>query len=193
MEEKMKMSETVMLIDASFLNFVIADVKKNFERMLKRELQLIDVSRLITYLSLDADVSEGKNDVQVLFIYDDESAKLEHCQPASLAGELNNVAFSNELGEFSFYSFQPEKIATLQELYLESLKLIAESKEVKKLIILSFNEEYETKVVSALKGVEEMEIIQFRMNEPDKDLAFRWEMLAYPLMQALGIRGDELQ
>jgi hypothetical protein len=31
------------------------------------------------------------------------------------------------------------------------------------------------------------------MNEPDGDINYRWEMLAYPVMQALGIRGDELQ
>ena len=41
MEEEIKMAETVMLIDASFLNFVTEDIKKNFERMLNRDLWLI--------------------------------------------------------------------------------------------------------------------------------------------------------
>lgn len=30
------------------------------------------------------------------------------------------------------------------------------------------------------------------MNEPEATVDYRWEMLAYPIMQALGIRGDEL-
>ncbi|WP_321436549.1 DUF6621 family protein [uncultured Bacteroides sp.] len=193
MEEEIKMAETVMLIDAAFLNFVTEDVKKNFERMLNRELQDMDLSHLFTYIALDAGISEGKNEMQIFFIYDDDSASLAHAQPSDMVKELNNVAFSNEFGEFCFNTFQPEKMASREELFLESLKVIADSKEVKKLIVLSFNEEYGDKVNDILKDVEKKDLIQFRMNEPEQDIKYRWEMLAYPVMQSLGIRGDELQ
>ena len=49
MDEKIKFSSNVILIDAAFLNLVITDLKKYFERTLKRELQEIDLSELITY------------------------------------------------------------------------------------------------------------------------------------------------
>jgi len=192
MEEEIKMAETVMLIDAAFLNFVTEDVKMNFERMLNRELQDMDLSHLFTYIALDAGISEGKNEMQIFFIYDDDSASLVHAQPSDMVKELNNVAFSNEFGEFCFNTFQPEKMASREELFLESLKVIADSKEVKKLIVLSFNEEYGDKVNDILKDVEKKDLIQFRMNEPEQDIKYRWEMLAYPVMQSLGIRGDEL-
>lgn len=193
MEEDIKMAETVMLVDASFLNFVTEDIKKNFERMLNRELQEIDLSHLFTYIALDAGISEGKNEMQIFFIYDTDSSRLVHTQPSDLTSELNNVAFSNEFGEFCFNTFQPENMASREELYLESLKVLVDTEEVKRVIVLSFNEEYGEKVHKILKKVEEKELVQFRMNEPEYETSYRWEMLAYPLMQALGIRGDELQ
>ncbi|BEG99127.1 DUF6621 family protein [Bacteroides sedimenti] len=193
MEEKIKMAETVMLIDAAFLNFVTEDLKKNFERMLSRKLQDIDLSHLFTYLALDAGITEGKNDIQVFFIYDDESAQLKHAQPSDLAKELNGVAFNNEFGEFSFNTFQPEGMATREELFLESLKVVKDAEGTKRIVVLSFNEEYESEVLSILKEVKEKEVIQFRMSEPQEEVSFRCEILAYPLMHSLGIRGDELQ
>lgn len=193
MEEKIKMAETVMLIDAAFLNLVTEDLKKNFERMLSRELQEIDLSHLFTYLALDAGISEGKNEIQIFFIYDDESARLVHAQPSDLAKELNGVAFSNEFGEFSFNTFQPEGMATREELFLESLKVVKDAEGTKRIVVLSFNEEYGNKVFSVLQEVKEKEVIQFRMDEPETEADFRWEILAYPVMQSLGIRGDELQ
>ena len=40
---QIKLSETVVLIDAAFLNFVITDMKKYFEATLQRTLQEIDL------------------------------------------------------------------------------------------------------------------------------------------------------
>jgi len=40
--------------------------------------------------------------------------------------------------------------------------------------------------------VTEKEIILFCMDEPQQESRHYWEMLAYPLMQSLGIKGDEL-
>ena len=47
---QIKLSETVVLIDAAFLNFVITDMKGYFEDTLQRSLQEIDLSMLTTYL-----------------------------------------------------------------------------------------------------------------------------------------------
>lgn len=181
-----------MLIDASFLGFVTADLKRNFERMLGRRLQDMQLDELITYIALDAGIREEGGEKQVFLIYDDESACLPHCHPSDLKRELDNTAFRNKLGEFSFFSFQPEGMATREDLYIESLRLTAGSEEIKRLIVVSFNEEYGEKVDDILRQAEGKEVIQFRMNEPERPVPWRWEMLAYPVMQALGIRGDEL-
>ena len=46
--KQIKLSETVVLIDAAFLNFVITDMKGYFEKTLQRSLQEIDLSMLTT-------------------------------------------------------------------------------------------------------------------------------------------------
>ena len=48
------------------------------------------------------------------------------------------------------------------------------------------------KVSDALQEVKGKEIIQFRMNEPEVQVEYKWDMLAFPVMQALGIRAEEL-
>ena len=145
---QIKLSETVVLIDAAFLNFVITDMKGYFEDTLQRSLQEIDLSILTTYLTLDAGITEGKNEVQFLFVYDKES---------------------------------------------DLLSIVADSADVKRMIVISFNEEYGKKVADALNEIKDKEVIQFRMNEPDAPVKYKWEMLAFPVMQALGIKADELQ
>ena len=89
MDEKIKFPSNVILIDAAFLNLVITDLKKYFERTLKRELQEIDLSELITYLALDSGITEGENQVQILVVYDKNSVRLSNCVPSDLSTELN--------------------------------------------------------------------------------------------------------
>lgn len=189
---QIKLSETVVLIDTAFLNFVITDMKGYFEETLQRSLQEIDLSMLTTYLTLDAGITEGKNEVQFLFVYDKESSRLVHCHPSDLEKELNGVAFQSPYGEYSFASVPSEGMVSREDLFLDLLAIISDSADVKRMIVVSFNEEYGKKVTEALHEVKGKEIIQFRMNEPEAPIEYKWDMLAFPVMQALGIRADEL-
>lgn len=192
MSEKIELSENVMLIDVAYLNFVVVDLKRYFEGVLRRPLPEINLSELTTFLALDAGIEEGKNETQLLLVYDKESAKLQNCQPSDLKEELNGVAFSNQFGEFSFASVPSEEMVSREELYLDLLSIVSDCADVKKLIVVSHNEEYGRQVAEALSEVKEKKIIQFRMDEPEGMIEYQWEMLAYPVMQALGIRGEEL-
>lgn len=192
MSEKIKLSENVMLIDVAFLNFVVMDLKKHFERALKRPLQEIDLTELVTYLVLDAGLEEGQNQVQLLMIYDKESSNLQHCSPSDVRKELDGVAFKNQIAEFTFCGVPCEEMVSREDLFIDLLNIVSDSADVKRMIVLSFNEEYGQTVLKALKKVKGKEIIQLRMNEPDESVEYRWEMLAYPVMQSLGIRGDEI-
>ena len=189
---QIKLSETVVLIDAAFLNFVITDMKGYFEKTLQRSLQEIDLSMLTTYLTLDAGITEGKNEVQFLFVYDKDSSHLVHCHPSDLEKELNGVAFQSPYGEYSFASVPSEGMVSREELFLDLLAIVSDSADVKRMIVVSFNEEYGKKVTDALHEVKGKEIIQFRMSEPEASVEYKWDMLAFPVMQALGIRADEL-
>lgn len=192
MNDKIKLSETVMLIDVAFLNFVVTDLKKYFEHILSRQLEKIDTSMLATFLALDAGIKEGENEVQFLFVYDNDSSKLAFCKLSDLKVQLNGVAFSSQFGEFIFAGVPCEDMVSREDLFLDLLGLVLDSADVKKLVVISSNEEYGDKVTDVLNKAKEKEIIQFRMAEPEEKVGYRWEMLAFPLMQALGIKGDEL-
>ena len=189
---QIKLSETVVLIDAAFLNFVITDIKGYFEKTLHRSLQEIDLSKLTTYMTLDAVITEGKNEVQFLFVYDKESSRLQYCQPSDLQEELNGVAFQSPYGEYSFASVPSEGMVSREDLFLDLLSIVSDSADVKRIIVISFNEEYGKKVTDALREVKDKDIIQFRMNEPEFPVDYKWDILAFPVMQALGIKAEEL-
>lgn len=188
---QIKLSETVVLIDAAFLNFVITDMKGYFEETLRRSLQDIDLSMLTTYLTLDAESRKGKMKYN-FFLFTMESDQLVHCHPSDLVKELNGVAFQSPYGEYSFASVPSEGMVSREDLFLDLLSIVADSADVKRMIVVSFNEEYGKKVFDALHEVKGKEIIQFRMNEPEVQVEYKWDMLAFPIMQALGIKAEEL-
>ena len=189
---QIKLSETVVLIDAAFLNFVITDIKNYFEKTLQRSLQEIDLSLFTSYLTLDAGINEGKNEVQFLFVYDKESRHLQHCQPSDLQEELNGVAFQSPYGEFSFAGVPSEGKVSREDLFMDLLSVVSDSVDVKRMIVVSFNEEYGKKVTDVLQGLKGKEVMQFRMNEPEIPVNYKWDMLAFPVMHSLGIRAEEL-
>lgn len=199
---RIKLSETVMVIDAAYLNFVINDLKKYFEPLLGRSLQRADLALFTMCLAMDAGVKEGSNDVQILLVYDEQSGKLEDCLPSDLKSELDGMAFKGPLGEFCFMAVSSGGFVSRGELYLDLLHIVLNSAEVKKLIVVPFNEEYGEEVENVLKEsvVESAgqkgnakDIVFFRMEKPVTPVAYRWEILGYPLMSALGIRSEDLQ
>ncbi len=199
---QIKLSETVMMVDVAYLNFVINDLKKHFEPLLGRPLQTVDLALLTMYLAMDAGVQGSGNDVQVLLVYDGQCGKLEHCLPSDLKTELDGVAFKADLGEFSFMSVPSEGFVSRGDLYVDLLQIVLNAAEVKKLIIVPFAEEYgkeveevvgETVAESAGRKENAKDIVCFRMTAPAAQAAYRWEQLGYPLMSALGIRSEDLQ
>lgn len=189
---RIELPETVVVIDAAFLNLVITDVKNHFEKVLNRPLQEIDLSLLTTYLALESGITEGDNDVQILFVYDKESTRLVHCQPSDMVNELNGIAFKSIYGEYSFATVTSEGMVSRADLFLDLLTIVSDSADVKKMIVLSFNEEYGKKATEALCKVKGKEIFQFRMNEPETPVNYKWDILAYAIMRSLGINANEL-
>ena len=193
MDEKIKLPENVMLIDVAFLNFAIQDLRLYFEEVLHRELQVIDFSQLICFFALDADYKEEPASTQVLMIYDSSSTVLEHCTPSDLKTQLDGAAFNSQWGEFAFASVPTAEMINRADLFTDLLQIVLNSSDVKRVIVLSYNDEYGEEITPLLQKDHGKEVVQFRMQESDQPLGYRWEMLPYPIMQALGIRGDELK
>ena len=89
----------------------------------KNEIQVI----FVYDLALDAGIELGKNEIQVIFVYDAEHSRMNFCLPSDLEKEVHGMAFQSRLGEFSLYAFQPSDMARREDLFTESLQLLTES------------------------------------------------------------------
>ncbi len=197
MNQKVKLEDTVILIDTVFYNFLVTDIKNHFEKQLNRALEVIDLPSLTTYLSLDMGLCAGDNTVQLLWLYTKQISDLQFTKPSSLKSDLDGKAFQNEVGEFLMASVSTEDLVPIGELYVEVLQMALESENVKKIALIADYSSYKdmlNKVLSDNKGkLKEKEVVFFNMGEVQKMENVRKEILVYPLMQALGIKADDLK
>ncbi|WP_018109700.1 DUF6621 family protein [Bacteroides propionicifaciens] len=194
MEKKIKLAETVILVDAAYLNFMLVNLKGFLEQQVNRDLSVVSMADLLTYIALDAQIQEGGKAVQVILISDDSTLKLQNAEPSDLKTELDGVAFKSTIGEFMFSTAFTEGLVSREELFLDVLEISLESEDVKKLVVLSFDDEYGDAVLDKInkEGLKK-EIIQFRMRELTQKVAFKSENLVFPLMKAFGISADEIK
>ena len=193
MEQKIQFATNVVLIDASYVNQVVGDMRAHFSSVLNRELPQADLACLLECMCLDAGMRGTENPIQVIFIYDSKLPKFTACVPSDLDKELHNVAFKGNLGEFSIYSFQPSEMATREDLFIESLQLLGECKETKRIMAVPDEVEYGNKLEKYIKEMKDKEqITVFGMNPPASKELFDFQILGFAILQALGVRPDEL-
>ena len=190
---ELKFAEKVILIDASYINKVTGDLSQHFGQMIGRELPKADLPIFLECVAMDAAIQPGENVLQVLLVYDKEHAKMDAFNPSDLKKELNDVAFKSQLGEFQLNTFEPSDMADREAFFLEAVKLVADAKEVKHLVIVPSETEYGDKIPEILEKVDGKESIHvLGMNPLAPSKAFSWEMMGYAVLQALGIRSDEI-
>ena len=69
---EIKFAEKVILIDATYINKVTADLSHHFGSMIGRELPKADLPIFLECVAMDAVIQPGENVLQVLFVYDKE-------------------------------------------------------------------------------------------------------------------------
>ena len=190
---ELKFAEKVILIDAAYINKVTKDLSQHFGQVIGRELPKADLPIFLECVAMDAAIQPGDNVLQVLFVYDKNESKMDAFNPGDLKKELNDVAFKSQLGEFQLNTFEPSDMADKEAFFLESVRLIADAKEVKHLVVVPFESEYGDKLPEIFEKVDGKESIHvLGMNPPAPSDKYQWEMLGYAVLQALGIRSDEI-
>ena len=190
---ELKFAEKVILIDAIYINKVTTDLRQHFSQVIGRELPKADLPIFLECVAMDAAIQPGDHTLQVLFVYEKGWAKMDVFNPGDLKKELNDVAFKSQLGEFQLNAFEPSDMADREAFFLESVKLIADAKEVKHLVVIPSETKYGDKLPEIFEKVDGKESIHvLGMNPPTPSKNFQWEMLGYAVLQALGIRSDEI-
>ena len=164
-----KWSEHVILVDAEYVDKVAFDMIVNFERMLERRIPQADMAQWLECVALDG----GLRPI-------DRGEKLE------VRGERNvQVVLIHEKNRQQMDNFLPGK-------FIDSLQIIANAAEVKRLMVVGDSDHIYNKVREALRKADPDKHITVFTMQPMDSGNFRQEILGYSLMAALGIKSEEL-
>lgn len=192
---KANWSENVVIVDADYVDRVAFDLIVNFERMIGRRIPKADLVKWIDCVALDGGLREGEHDTQVVLIHDKKQAALDNFVPANYDDELNGKAFKDHLGEFTVSSFPVEDITTATDFFLDTVAMVCAQKEVKRVMIIpdAENRALYADLRHTLQRVDDEKRITVFAMQPMEGGNFRQEILGYSLMNALGIRAEELK
>lgn len=192
---KANWSENVIIVDADYVDRVAFDLIVNFERMIGRRIPKADLAKWIDCVALDGGLREGEHDTQVVLIHDKKQTALDNFVPASYDDELNGKAFKDHLGEFTVSSFPVEDITTASDFFLDTVAMVCAQKEVKRVMIVpdAENRALYADLRHTLQRVDDEKRITVFAMQPLEGGNFRQEILGYSLMNALGIRAEELK
>ena len=132
---------------------------------------------------------------QVIFIHSKDKTALDNFNPGSYETDLNAKAFKDTLGEFIISSYPVEGVVKHDDFFLDVLKTVVNHKDVHRVMAVP-NAEHAPlweEIRHALRDIddEEKRITLFAM-QPLSGGNFKQEILGYSLMNALGIKGDEI-
>lgn len=199
MEQNVSFAENVVLIDAAFLNEIVSKSRSFLEGKIGRTLPPLDLVGWLECLALDAGIQTADNDMQIILVHGESCHTLKHCEPSEL-DNLDGKACRTAVGEMAFQCVTPARITNPEELFLDLMTLALDAKEVKRLLLVSFQPLYGDKVEGGLrrffKGKEEKEwekAVYFTLEKPVEPVGFRWELVFFSLGHALGIEPDELK
>ena len=184
-----KWSKIVILVDADYVDKVAFDLIVNFERMIGRRIPQADMAKWLECVALDGGLREGSNETQVVLLH--SKNKMENFLPG-VFDELDGKAFNGQLGEFLISCVPVEELTTMDDLFIDSMQIIANAAEVSRLIIVPDAEHIYNKVREGLKDTDPDKHITVLSMQPMQGGQFRQEILGYSLMAALGIRSAEL-
>lgn len=213
---------TTILIDADFIDQLAFELTVNFERMLERRVQKLDIAHWVDCLMLDAqndlgfslddvgadshvrtqdaeDVGAGfiparqTPSVQVIFLYTEGKEALRNCQPAHLDTDLNATATQTRIAEYLFASNKVEpSLTTMGDLFCESLGVLLRDEKTDHILLVGDLWAYGDKLKQELRHAPHPQNILLFTAGDAQGFRCQQEMLSYSLMAAMGIRGEEL-
>ena len=196
-----KWSANVIVADGDYIDSVAFDLIVNFERMLGRRIPKADTARWIDCIALDGGMrkpesTDGKDagETQVILVHSKDKAALDNFTPGNYEQELNAKAFNDHLGEFIISSYPVEDVVKHDDFFLDIVSTVCNHKDVQRVMIVPNAERpglYDA-LRHTLRDVDDEKSVTVFAMQPMPGGNFRQEILGYSLMNALGIKGEEL-
>ena len=188
-------SENIIIADADYVDSVTFDLIVNFERMIGRRIPAADLARWIDCVALDGGIREGEHQTQVVLIHRKDRKGMENFMPSDYESDLNGKAFKDHLGEFMLSSLPIEEIVDETDFLMEIVQAACEQPNVKRVMIVpNFEKDglYD-RMRHVLQQVDDDKRITVFAMQPLSGGNFRQEILGYSLMNALGIKSEEIK
>lgn len=188
-------SENIIIADADYVDSVTFDLIVNFERMIGRRIPAADLARWIDCVALDGGIREGEHQTQVVLIHRKDKKGMENFMPSDYESDLNGKAFKDHLGEFMLSSLPIEEIVDETDFLMEIVQAACEQPNVKRVMIVpNFEKDglYD-RMRHVLQQVDDDKRITVFAMQPLSGGNFRQEILGYSLMNALGIKSEEIK
>lgn len=188
-------SENIIIADADYVDSVTFDLIVNFERMIGRRIPAADLPRWIDCVALDGGIREGEHQTQVVLIHRKARKGMENFMPSDYESDLNGKAFKDHLGEFMLSSLPIEEIVDETDFLMEIVQAACEQPNVKRVMIVpNFEKDglYD-RMRHVLQQVDDDKRITVFAMQPLSGGNFRQEILGYSLMNALGIKSEEIK
>ena len=188
-------SENIIIADADYVDSVTFDLIVNFERMIGRRIPAADLARWIDCVALDGGMREGEHQTQVVLIHRKDRTGMENFMPSDYESDLNGKAFKDHLGEFMLSSLPIEEIVDETDFLMEIVQAACEQPNVKRVMIVpNFERDglYD-RMRHVLQQVDDDKRITVFAMQPLSGGNFRQEILGYSLMNALGIKSEEIK
>lgn len=188
-------SENIIIADADYVDSVAFDLIVNFERMIGRRIPAADLARWIDCVALDGGIREGEHQTQVVLIHRKDRKGMENFMPSDYESDLNGKAFKDHLGEFMLSSLPIEEIVDETDFLMEIVQAACEQPNVKRVMIIpNFEKDglYD-RMRHVLQQVDDDKRITVFAMQPLSGGNFRQEILGYSLMNALGIKSEEIK
>ena len=188
-------NENVILVDADYVDKVVFDLTVNFERMIGRQIPKADMAQWLECVALDGGLRPQPSgtcqqvSIQVVLLH--KQQQMEYFVPGSFA-ELDGKAFTGPLGEFLISCVKVEDLTTMDNLFVDSMQVISNAAEVKRLIVVPDAEHIYNKVREGLRHADDEKRITVLTMQPMQGGDFKQEILGYSLMAAMGIKSEEL-
>lgn len=182
----------LVVVDVAYLNGIIGYFKHSFERMLGRALPDMDLVTLLTCVAMDAGLQAGNEGVDVVFVASPGGAALDHCSPSRIREELDGKACASAVGEMSFMLATTEGFASAGGLCGEVALAVAGLDALRRLVMVVGDESFDPAALKQEGRKQPLEVVRFVMGEAEAHEGWRTETLAFPMLKAFGVRGEEL-
>ena len=192
-----KLSENIIIADADYIDYVAFQLSVQFERMLGRRVPRADLSRWVMNVALDGGLrADGKaHETQVVLVHDRNRRQMDNFLPSVYDTELNAQAFRDaQLGEFLVNAYAVGDVVGKDDYMLDAIRTVCGHPEVKRLMVVPNAEEGDlyARIRTALRSAGDGCRVTLFAMQPMEGGNYRQEILGYSLMNALGIKAEEV-